>query len=62
VELRYVPRAELERIRTLEGDRYERAAAFAGARAADRRLRDRGGGIGVRGLHRGRGWRANLVV
>ena len=31
MELRYVPRAELERIRTLEGDRYERAAAFADA-------------------------------
>jgi transketolase len=31
VELRYVPRAELERIRALEGDRYERAAAFADA-------------------------------
>jgi transketolase len=31
VELRYVPRSELERIRALEGDRYERAAAFADA-------------------------------
>jgi transketolase len=31
VELRYVPRAEFDRIRSLEGDRYERAAAFADA-------------------------------
>jgi transketolase len=31
VELRYVPRAEFDRIRSLEGDRYERTAAFADA-------------------------------
>src|ERR671915_2247411 len=31
MELRYVPRAEFDRIRSLEGDRYERAAAFADA-------------------------------
>jgi transketolase len=31
VELRYVARSELERILALEGDRYERAAAFADA-------------------------------
>jgi len=31
VELRYVPRSELERISALEGDPYERAAAFADA-------------------------------
>ena len=29
--LRYVPPAELERLRTLDGDRHERAAAFADA-------------------------------
>ena len=29
--LRYIPKAELDRIRTLEGDRHERAAAFADA-------------------------------
>jgi transketolase len=29
--LRYVPRSELERIRSLDGDRYERAACFADA-------------------------------
>ena len=29
--LRYLPRTELERIRSLDGDRYERAAAFADA-------------------------------
>ena len=31
MELRYVPRAEFDRIRSLEGDRYERTAAFADA-------------------------------
>jgi len=31
VSLRYVPLAELDRIRRLQGDRYERAAAFADA-------------------------------
>jgi transketolase len=31
VELRYVPRAEFDRIRSLEGDRYERTAAYADA-------------------------------
>jgi transketolase len=31
VTLRYIPPAELERLRTLDGDRYERAAAFADA-------------------------------
>src|SRR3954452_1534288 len=29
--LRYIPKAELDRIRTLDGDRHERAAAFADA-------------------------------
>ena len=29
--LRYIPKAELDRIRTLDGDRQERAAAFADA-------------------------------
>src|SRR4051794_869817 len=31
VPLRYIPKSELDRIRTLEGDREERAAAFADA-------------------------------
>jgi transketolase len=31
VTLRYIPKAELDRIRTLDGDRHERAAAFADA-------------------------------
>ena len=31
MELRYVPQAEFDRIRSLEGDRYERTAAFADA-------------------------------
>src|SRR5918996_13887 len=31
MELRYVPRAEFDRIRSLEGNRYERTAAFADA-------------------------------
>src|SRR5437667_12735193 len=29
--LRYIPKIELDRIRTLHGDRYERASAFADA-------------------------------
>ncbi len=31
MNLRYIPKAELDRIRTLDGDRHERAAAFADA-------------------------------